>query len=294
MFEHLFNLNNHQNNRFVNRYVALLFLASMFELFGYSRSHSLTQLATSGFIAIVAVSILLEKSIQSIHYRSLSQKKNYLYFRFEILVPLFLSIGFMLFSGLVVFFISQQNASLHANSALLTYSTIGLLLTSFIFFKLVKSNNQFRSSRTSTLILLSYFSPFVISFLVAALQPLYQNPQFDRVGAFFIALLILYFCTILTLKSSKFLMVGSPQKLDLVQLTSDLKSFDSIKKIHSVQAWTISSDLFGVKCQLSVSNNGRKPQHIVDELTDFILNRHNIEYIDVEIIHQNIQDNIDL
>ena len=113
MFEHLFNLNNHQNNRFVNRYVALLFLASMFELFGYSRSHSLTQLATSGFIAIVAVSILLEKSIQSIHYRSLSQKKNYLYFRFEILVPLFLSIGFMLFSGLVVFFISQQNASLH-------------------------------------------------------------------------------------------------------------------------------------------------------------------------------------
>lgn len=294
MFEHLFNLNNHQNNRFVNRFVALLFLASMFELFGYSRSSSLTQLATSGLIAIVAVSILLEKSIQSIHYRSLSQKKNYLYFRFEILTPLFLSIGFMLFSGLIIFLISQQRTTLFSTGPFVSYSTVSMLIISFVFYKLIKSNNQFRFTKSSTLILISYFSPLLISYVVASLQPIYHNPQIDRVGAFLIALHILYFCTILTLKSSKFLMVGSPQKLDLVQLTSDIKSFDSIKQIHSVHAWTISTDLFGVKCQLSVSNNGRKPQHIVDELTDYILNRHNIEYIDVQIVHQNIQDNIDL
>lgn len=294
MFEHLFNLKNHQNNKFINRYVALLFLASIFELIGFSKSHSLTQLATSGFIAIVAISILLEKSIQSIHYRSLSQKKNYLYFRFEILTPLFLSIGFMLFSGLVVFLISRLSTFELVTNALVSYTSISFLLTAFVFFKLIKTNNQFISSKSSSLVLLSYFSPMLISFIVASLNPIYHNPQFDRVGAFLVALHILYFSITLVFKTSKFLMVGSPQKLDLVQLTSDLKSFDSIKHIHSVHAWTISTDLFGVKCQLSVSNNGRKPQHIVDELTDYILNRHNIEYIDVEIVYQNIQDNIDL
>lgn len=265
-------------------------VCTLIELVGYSRSFALSQLSLAIFFSVMSCYFLLYYSKKTIPIRSISKRKKQESFAYELFIPLFTSIVAIIFSVALLFFIAPQKMVEINARMMLSFTLASSILFTFAIIRLVRNKKTSKITVALGFQLLLLAIPILLS-LGAASSALYNGSNFlDRFSAFIIAFYIGGFALSICQNAIKYLLYGSSSKLDLLQVFADLQAFEGISKVENLQAWTITSNLFGVKCQIIVQQNGQLPQQIVDQATDYILQKYNIEHISFEVINQQLGD----
>ncbi|GEK34796.1 cation diffusion facilitator family transporter [Kurthia sibirica] len=289
MFDLDFKKTSKSNNHFVKIALSLLFIAMILSWIGAAKSQSITQIVVTAYLFSMIVLMYANNTIETVVERAFSLKRSYSYFRFEVLTALILAITLAVSGLYMLFLVLPQQVTTNSSNELLAYSIVTAVIVavamSFAFIK----QQQTRINK----ILKSFYSmiPPFIAAAVAIYSTTHNSPTLERLATLLIILFILRNCWLIMKRSCHFLMEGTPQKLDLIQLTSDLQAFDHVLRVQGISAWSISTNLFGIKCQI-VINNIERSQFIVDEITDFIINHYNVEHISFEIINSTSEGKI--
>lgn len=279
----------------VMKTVALLLLVAVsIELIGYSRSHSLTQIALATFLTLVSCNLFLQYAISTIAKTAIKKRKKQQDYYLSVMIPLFYSVLSVLIAGFILYHTAHQKEAISNSNAMIIYSFASILVFTFSISQFVNNAKKIRYNFAFFTKLLLLFIPSLLTF--ATSLNYYQMGPFpiEKMTTFIISLYILIYAFQTSKMACCYLIAGSPQKLDLIQLTSDLLSFEDVIAIQNLQVWTIATDLFGVKCKIELHKNNNLVQDTVDGLTEFILQRYDIEHISFEVINQPKRDQIDL
>lgn len=291
MFDLAFKKSSKMKITFSRAALLLLIVALGVAWISALRTHALSQIVLTGYILSLLTFIYLTNTIQTVVDRAFALKRSYAYFRYEILTSILLGISLIVASTYVLFMVLPTQGQIEASKSIIIMNAVCILLLATAMYFAVK-----KQLPNSTLVYKITFSTFaVFPSVIALTSSIYAqfsaSPFVERLSTLLIILFILRNCWLILKNASQYLMEGIPHKLDLIQLTSDLQSFDSVEKVQGISAWSIATNLFGIKCKIVVTNIERS-QFIVDEITDFIINHYNVEHISFEIINSTSEGKI--
>ncbi|MBQ0140264.1 MAG: hypothetical protein KBT36_13340 [Kurthia sp.] len=215
-------------------------------------------------------------------------------FAYELLIPLFFGM-LALISSIGLLFLIAPHKQFYVDAPLMLSFTIASnLLVSFALLKVIHTINTPKNTVAFGFKILVLAIPLLLSLATASSALFNDSKVLERLATVTIVGYIFFTSIFICSHAIKFLLAGSPSKLDLIQMLADLQAFEGIVFVNNLQAWTIASHLFGVKCEIVVVHNGQHPQQIVDQVTDYILQKYNIEHIIFDVTNQHLGDYYDV
>lgn len=286
MFGFFFMQNSLVNEQTVKMISTLLITASVTSLLGAAHSHSLAQLILGLYLSILACDFNISKC-------KMQHKSNRPLMKNHFLIPLFLTITAATLAFGVVFRLDSIRTVPIKSSSMLISSTLVLSLIVFTLIRLLYKNNHLHTGLKKFKRTLLIASPILLTSISAVMLELYSS----NIAEYVAACVSLFFILVMTAsnirQATKQLTVFKNENLDLLQLHDDLSGFEGIKKIHSIQCWLITANLFGVKCEISLHNTLHTSDRIVDEITDYLLKKYQIEHISFHVINRTIEGTLE-
>lgn len=285
---------NYEKLGIVKTVAFLLLVAATIEIIGFSRSHSLTQVALATFFIMLSSNLFLHYSITTLAKKAVLKRKKQQDYYLRIMIPLFISMIGILLAVVVLYNTANQKLAVINSTAMIVYSFASILVFSFSVSQLVNNSDKVSYNLAFFAKLILLFTPSILTFITSLNYYQMDLLSIEKLTTFVISFYIMAYAYQTLKMACRYLLAGSPQKLDLIQLNTDLLSFEDVIAIQYLQAWSIATNLFGVKCKIELHKNNVHAQDTIDNLTDYILQRYDIEHISFEVINQPKRDQIDL
>ncbi|MEL5988759.1 hypothetical protein [Kurthia gibsonii] len=275
---------NPRMNPYLKTAMLIFMTAAFIELFSFSRSHSSSQLALSLLFASCACICYLERSAQRPIKRQHSKKQQQTSPNLHILFPLFTGFLWLIGGVYMLWFMLQEPTLPLDPNAVYTLTTMSALFVLYAFIQLQKRATHIQTRKQFIKRALLFFLPILAVFTANIAYDVTTTLLIDQLATCIIAIYLFKNGWSLIKTGSTYLSYGASNSLDLVQLSQDLHSFESVKQVEKLQAWAITPQLFGVKCELVIQGNEHHLNQIIDDITNFVLNHYQIEHIHFDII----------
>lgn len=275
---------NPRMNAYLKTALFIFITAASIELFSFSRSHSASQLSLSLLFFSIACILYLERAIQTTIKRQHGKKRIASNLRLDILIPLFTGFLWIMSSFYMLWFTFQEPTLPLDPNTVYTLSTISGLFVLYAFIQINKRTSAMQSKKEMMRRTVLFFLPIAAVFVANIVYDVTNSLLLDQFATWLIAFYLFKNGWSLIQSGSTYLLNDSSKKLDLFQLSKDLHSFESVRQVENLQAWAITQNLFGVKCELVIQSNEHHLEQIIDDITNFVLNHHQIEHIHFDII----------
>lgn len=288
MFANFFTANTSFNIKKLRFITMLLIVSTISSLVGYLLSNALSQIALCLLLTLYTCNFLLNSS-KFLHKNSkelrISKRKTIL----DFLLPVFITAAVATISiGLLFQLHTIANSTISFNAMIIT-TAITLVTFSYSLFQLKVQNNRQLEAKKWVKRFFLLIAPVILTLSSALLIKLTNNTTIEYAATSIMLFYIFVFAIKNLYLATASLTLNTSEKLDLLELEADLNSFEYIQAVHSIQAWLITDNLFGVKCEVSLKNTNSPHVFIIDEVTDFLLQNYQIEHISFHVINQSIE-----
>lgn len=288
MFANFFTANTSFNIKKLRFITMLLIVSTISSLVGYLLSNALSQIALCLLLTLYTCDFLLNSS-KFLHKNSkelrISKRKTIL----DFLLPVFITAAAATISiGLLFQLHTIANSTISFNAMIIT-TAITLVTFSYSLFQLKVQNNRQLEAKKWVKRFFLLIAPVILTLSSALLIKLTNNTTIEYAATSIMLFYIFVFAIKNLYLATASLTLNTSEKLDLLELEADLNSFEYIQAVHSIQAWLITDNLFGVKCEVSLKNTNSPHVFIIDEVTDFLLQNYQIEHISFHVINQSIE-----
>lgn len=282
-----------QNLQILKLIAGLLAVTALIELVGYSRSFALSQLAMFLFFGVSSCYLFLYYSKKTFVTRAFLKQKKQETFAYELLIPLLIGCVTIICSAVLLLLIVPHK-TIHLNAPImLAFTLASTVLFLFTLFKLIHSSHSPKYTVAFGFKVLVLTIPLLLS-LGAASSALYNGSRvLDYLATIIIASYVAVISFSICLQVLKFLISRPTTKLDLIQMLADLQAFEEVVSVKKLHAWTITSNLFGIRCEIVISHT-HQPQQIIDQITDYIVQKYTIEHIIFEVTNNHLGDYYDV
>lgn len=286
MFGFFFMQNTTVHSTIIKRTFVLLVFASIITYVNALQTQSVIQFSFALYMSLVACHFQLNKN-KFFHPTAIHRTKK------QFFLPLCFSIALATVAlGLVFrsnpFPVSTSNTF----STFMCTSFVSLIII-YAFIRLTYKNPNTTRLTNKIQAILLLTAPVVLTLLAAAQSYFSQSNSLAYlamgVSIFFSVIL----CILNMRISYEHFSLNKKQQLDLYQIHLDLLNFDAIKTVHSLQTWLITADLFGVKCEISIRPSINTTERIIDEITDYLLQKYEIEHISFQVINRSIEGTLE-
>ncbi len=115
--------------------------------------------------------------------------------------------------------------------------------------------------------------------------------QADSLATLVVVIVVLYAAAKLLRASGKILLEGTPESVNLVNVTAHLKALPGVVEVHDLHAWTLTSDLPVLTAHVVVDFSGQhSTAHILDELQACLADHFDVEHSTFQIEERSHKD----
>src|SRR5699024_687275 len=226
------------------------------EAVGGFLTNSLALLADAGHMLSDAISLAVAVVALTLGERVANYSKTYGYKRFEILAAVFNGVTLILISGFIFYeAIGRfQNPPEVSSFGMLGIAAIGLVVNIVVAWMLMRSGStqDNLNIRAAFLHVLGDLRGSVGA-IVAALVMIFIHWGIAHTFAnVIVGILILISGWRVTKDALHVMMEGTPVNVDLEDIVRSIKSFDEVKGIHDLHAWTITSGMNALSAHVVV------------------------------------------
>lgn len=264
--------------------LSLIIIASFMivEVIGGFVTNSLALLADAGHMLSDAISLFIALMAFTFSSKVADYSRTYGYKRFEILAAVVNGVTLIFVSGFIIYEAIerfQQPAEI-ASQGMLMIAFIGLLANLLVAWIMlrgsdVKGNLNMRGAYLHVLSdLLGSVGAIIAALLILFFDWLWA----DALASVLVAILVLRGGYLVTKSSIHVLMEGTPDDVDIQQVTAVITSVEGVHGIHDLHIWTITSGLNALTCHA-----------VVDEDLTIAESEHLLRKIEHELSHIHIQ-----
>ncbi|MEG7968023.1 cation diffusion facilitator family transporter [Bacillus cereus group sp. Sample30] len=264
------------------------------EFFGGLVTNSLALLSDSGHMLSDTSSLLLSLIAIGLAARTVTSKKTYGYYRFEILAALINGITLFVVAGLIVWeaigrFFEPPTVS---SGPMMLIASIGLLANLISAWALmrqgdVKNNVNLRSAY---LHVLGDALGSVGALVAGVLMSLFSWYIADPIISVVVALLILKSAWGVTKHSIHILMEGTSVAIELEKVKQAIKGVEGVRDLHDLHIWTITSGLDALSVHVMIDKK-QDDQAVLQNIIDMLKQEFHIEHATIQIETINIKHN---
>lgn len=264
------------------------------EFFGGLVTNSLALLSDSGHMLSDTSSLLLSLIAIGLAARTVTSKKTYGYYRFEILAALINGVTLFVVAWLIVWeaigrFFEPPTV---ASGPMMLIASIGLLANLISAWALmrqgdVKNNVNLRSAY---LHVLGDALGSVGALVAGVLMSLFSWYIADPIISVVVALLILKSAWGVTKHSIHILMEGTPVAIELEKVKQAIKGVKGVRDLHDLHIWTITSGLDALSVHVMIDKK-QEDQEVLQNIIDMLKQEFHIEHATIQIETLTIKHN---
>lgn len=267
-------------------FFVLLLSSSYFvaEVVGGILSGSLALLADAGHMAIDVAAIALGLFAIWISQRPPTDEKSFGYYRAEILAALVNGAALVAISVWIIYeAILRIGHPTEVHGGMLTLVASGGLVVNLIALVLThESRKSNLNMRGVWLHIASDTLGSVSAMLAGFLIWRFEWYLADPIISVMIALLILYGSWKLLSESVNVLLEGVPKELNLADIRTGLESLESIKDVHDLHVWCVTSGVHALSAHIRVED-GVDSGKVLEAVTGFLRERYQIDHSTIQL-----------
>ncbi|MEC1588711.1 cation diffusion facilitator family transporter [Bacillus sonorensis] len=263
----------------------LIFAFMVIEFIGGMMTNSLALLSDAGHMLSDAAALGLSLAALAFGGKEANTSKTYGYKRFEILAAFIngitlLAISIYIFWEAYHRFFSPPEV---ASAGMLGIAVVGLavnIAAAWILMKGDMSGNL--NLRSAFLHVLGDLLGSVGAIIAGLLMMIFNWNIADPIASIIAALLVLVSGFRVTKESVHILMEGKPEHIDTDTLKKGILSIPSVKDIHDLHIWSITSDFPSLSCHVVVSEDGDRDR-ILQQVSEYLRKEFRLEHVTVQI-----------
>lgn len=265
----------------------IIALYMLVELVGGWLTNSLALLSDAGHMFSDALALLLSLVAFHISERPVDQRQTYGYRRFEIIAAAINGLALVIIAVLIIYeaigrFIHPPQI---ATWGMLIISAIGLLINIIVAWYMHRSTEikDNVNMHGAFLHVMGDLLGSVGAIVAAVLMMLFGWKWADPAASILVALLIAFSGYGILKTTLRILMEGTPDEMELEQLSQVILTIPGILAVHDLHAWTITSNMNALSCHIVVDGNltVSQAEELVNELTEQ-LHKHHIHHVTVQ------------
>ncbi|TWK81112.1 Cadmium, cobalt and zinc/H(+)-K(+) antiporter [Bacillus paralicheniformis] len=281
---------SHHGSRSANQkalYISfgLIFTFMIIEVIGGILTNSLALLSDAGHMLSDAAALGFSLLAFKIGEKAATVSKTFGYRRFEILAAFINGITLLLISLYIFWeaynrFFSPPEV---AGSGMLVIATVGLFVNIAAAWILMKGDTSGNLNMRSAF--LHVIGDMLGSFgaIIAGLLMLFFNWNIaDPIASAAVAALVLVSGWRVTKDSVHILMEGKPKDIDAEALKNGLLSIPTVREVHDLHIWSISSDMPSLSCHIVADENSDRDR-ILKQVSKYLRKECNVEHVTVQI-----------
>ncbi|MED2977133.1 cation diffusion facilitator family transporter [Bacillus swezeyi] len=255
------------------------------EIIGGILTNSLALLSDAGHMLSDAAALGLSLFAVIVGEKAATANKTYGYKRFEILAAFINGITLLAIS-LYIFWEAFQrffNPPEVESFGMLGIAVIGLFINIAAAWVLMRGGTSENLNIRSAFLHVVGDMLGSVGAIIAGLLMLFFNWNIaDPIASVLVAFLVLISGWRVAKDSVHVLMEGKPKHIDLDALKKGLLSIPSVKDIHDLHIWSITSDFPSLSCHLTVSDNSDRDR-ILKQVSEYLKKEFNLEHVTVQI-----------
>jgi len=229
------------------------------EAIGGFLTNSLALLSDAGHMLSDSISLAIALIAFALGEKVANSKKSFGYKRFEVLAAVINGVTLILIALYIFYeaiqrFISPPEV---ASTGMLMIAIVGLLINIFVAWIMMRGGDtkENLNLRAAFLHVISDMLGSVAAIVAALLIMLFNWGWADPLASVIVAILVFISGLKVTKSAVHILMEGTPSDVDLSEIIKIIESTQSIKGIHDLHVWTITSGQNALSCHAVVDGS---------------------------------------
>lgn len=265
----------------LKRAISVVLALFLLEVVGGLYTGSLALLSDSGHLLADLLALLLAWYAAYLATLAVSETKTYGYRRAEDLAAVVNSVSLLVICGLILWEAYQrfQSPQPIKTGALLAFASIGLFGNVYMVWLLHGDRHRSLNLRAAWLHVMGDLLGSVAVIASAVVIRFTGAFWFDPAVSVFIALLILFGALRVLKEAGNVLLEGVPKGIDLPEVERAIRQLPSVKDLHDLHLWNISSGLPALSAHIVVDLPGtHEAQQAMDGLAAMLGERFGIRH----------------
>ncbi|WP_303316626.1 cation diffusion facilitator family transporter [Flavivirga abyssicola] len=177
-----------------------------------------------------------------------------------------------------------QNPEEIESNLVIWLSLLGIVANGFSVLLLKKDSNANMNMKSAYLHLLTDMMASVAVLIGGLLMKYYELYWVDSVLTFAIAVYLIWMGFDLLKRSTKVLMLFTPDDIPLKQIVAEINAFDSIKNVHHVHVWQLNEEEIHLEAHIDFNNDITLSQFdvILHEIEHLVFNKYDINHVNIQ------------
>ncbi|TGV00763.1 cation diffusion facilitator family transporter [Flavivirga rizhaonensis] len=177
-----------------------------------------------------------------------------------------------------------QNPEEIESNLVIWLSLLGIVANGFSVLLLKKDSKANMNMKSAYLHLLTDMMASVAVLIGGLLMKYYELYWVDSVLTFVIALYLIWMGFDLLKRSTKVLMLFTPDDIPLKQIVAEINAFDSIKNVHHVHVWQLNEEEIHLEAHIDFNNDITLSQFdvILHEIEYLVFNKYDINHVNIQ------------
>lgn len=262
-------------------FIFLSLFILLIEVIGGIFTNSLALLSDAGHVLIDFLALTFAYFAMQISKKAATKKFTYGYYRIEILAAILNGLV-LLFITSYIFYESYKRLlapQLIKGPEMLVISIIGLIGNLYVVVKMRDYQTENLNIRGAYLHVLTDLLSSV-SVVIGGILIIFTGTYiFDPIIGFINGIIILASSIWFIRESVDVLMEATPPNINLRELTKDIQAIKSVKEVHDLHVWCISSDLYALSSHILIdAKNVKSMNKIVSKINEMLKSKYNITH----------------
>ena len=177
-----------------------------------------------------------------------------------------------------------QNPQEIESNLVIWLSIIAILGNGFSVLLLKKDAEANMNMKSAYLHLLTDMMASVAVLIGGLLMKYYQVYWVDSVLTFLIALYLIWMGFDLLKRSTKVLMLFTPEDIPIKQIVAEINRFESIKNVHHIHVWQLNEEEIHLEAHIDFNKDITLSQFdtILHEIEDLVFNKYEINHVNIQ------------
>ncbi|OXT14819.1 cation transporter [Bacillus sp. OG2] len=268
-------------------FLSFIIIASFMvvEVIGGILTNSLALLSDAGHMLSDAVALGLSFFAIKLGEKQATAAKSYGYKRFEIIAAALNGLTLIAISIYIFYEAVQRIMDPPAvqSMGMLAISVLGLIVNIIAAWILMKGDkDENLNVRSAFLHVLGDMLGSVGAITAALLIYFFNWGIADPIASVIVAILIIISGWRVTKDSFHILMEGAPEQIDASSIRSSLEGIVSVKEIHDLHIWSITSGVPMLSCHIAITEEGRHDE-VLREAQTALHNQYGIDHSTIQV-----------
>lgn len=248
---------NEDNKRILLLSFGITFAFMLIEVMVGWWSNSLALLSDAGHMLSDAASLAMSLWAFKWAEKSANAQKSFGYHRAEILAAAINGLALVLICVWIVLeaIIRSFEPVAIASTPMLVVATLGLVVNMLVVWLMMRGEHDNLNMHSAFLHVLGDLLGSVAAIIAAILMKWFGWQWADLVASVLVALLVGKSGWRVLHRSVHILMESTPEGVNLLQLTQQIRAIDGVLAVHDVHAWTIKSQKHALSCHIVVADD---------------------------------------